>query len=156
MTGFIIFIHTIICILLTGIILIQSGKGGGLTENFAAAESMFGAKTNIVLVKATAVMAALFLITCFSLAAISSRKGKSLMTQKVSVPQQTASSVEQQIQQAADEIKQKAQENIIEIQQPAAESLGKTDEQMLDEVVPIPQATQEAPMPAEPAGAPAQ
>ena len=66
MTGFIIFIHTIICIFLVVIILMQSGRGGGLTENFAAAESMFGAKTNVFLIRGTTILASLFLVTCLS------------------------------------------------------------------------------------------
>lgn len=76
---FIAIIHSIICLLLIAVILMQSGRGGGLTENFAAAETMFGAKTNEFMVRATAVLAVLFLITSLSLAHISSRKQQSLM-----------------------------------------------------------------------------
>ena len=81
MTGFIIFIHTIICIFLVVIILMQSGRGGGLTENFAAAESMFGAKTNVFLIRGTTILASLFLVTCLSLAILSTKKDRSLMSQ---------------------------------------------------------------------------
>ena len=83
MTGFIIFIHTIVCILLMTIILMQSGRGGGLTEGFAAAESMFGAKTNIFMIRATTLLASLFLVTCLSLAILSTKKDKSLMSTKM-------------------------------------------------------------------------
>ena len=79
MFGFIVFLHVLVCMLLAAIILMQSGKGGGLTENFAAAESMFGAKTNVVLVKATAVLASFFLVTCLTLAFLSSKSNKSLI-----------------------------------------------------------------------------
>ena len=89
MTTFIIVIHTIICLLLITIILMQSGRGGGLTEGFAAAESMFGAKTNIFLIRTTTVLAALFLITCLSLAVLSSKKDKSLMSRMVSQQSKT-------------------------------------------------------------------
>ena len=83
MFGFIIILHTIVCMLLVMIILMQSGRGGGLTESFSAAESMFGAKTNIVLVKATTVLASLFLVTCLSLAFLSARSNKSLIKEKM-------------------------------------------------------------------------
>ena len=82
MTGFVIFIHALVCLMLVVIILMQSGRGGGLTESFAAAESVFGAKTNEFLIKGTNVFAILFLVTCLSLAFLSSDKQKSLMLEK--------------------------------------------------------------------------
>ncbi len=82
MTGFVIFIHALVCLMLVVIILMQSGRGGGLTEGFAAAESMFGAKTNEFLIKGTTVFATIFLVTCLSLAFLSSDKEKSLMAEK--------------------------------------------------------------------------
>lgn len=83
---FVIIIHVIICILLAIIILMQSGRGGGLTENFAAAESMFGAKTSSVLVRGTAILAGLFIVTCLSLAFLSTNRSKSLMPNQVAAP----------------------------------------------------------------------
>jgi len=83
MTGFFIFLHAVVSILLLVIILMQSGRGGGLTESFASAESMFGAKTNEFMVKSTTVIASLFLLTCLGLAIVSSQKGKSLMSSNV-------------------------------------------------------------------------
>ena len=55
MTGLILFLHAIISILLATIILMQSGRGGGLTEGFQAAESLFGAQTSSFLVKGTTI-----------------------------------------------------------------------------------------------------
>ena len=81
MTTFIIIIHTLICILLCLVILMQSGRGGGLTEAFSSAESVFGAKTNSFMVKTTTVMASIFLLTCLTLAYLSSRKERSLMSE---------------------------------------------------------------------------
>lgn len=83
MTGFFMFLHAVVSVLLLVIILMQSGRGGGLTESFASAESMFGAKTNEFMIKATTVFASLFLVTCLGLAIVSSQKGKSLMSSKV-------------------------------------------------------------------------
>lgn len=84
MFGFVIFMHTLVCILLATIILMQSGRGGGLTESFSAAESMFGARTNVVLVKATTVLASIFLVTCLTLAFYSTKSSKSLIAENMS------------------------------------------------------------------------
>ncbi len=79
MFGLIVVLHVITCILLVTVILMQSGRGGGFTEGFAAAESMFGAKTSSVMVRTTTVLALIFLTTSLSLAFLSSRKGESLV-----------------------------------------------------------------------------
>lgn len=76
---FVFILHSIVCVLLACVILMQSGRGGGLTENFAAAENMFGAKTNEFMVKATTVLAVVFLATSLGLAHFSARQQKSLM-----------------------------------------------------------------------------
>ncbi len=84
----IIIVHCLVSVLLAVIILMQSGRGGGLTEAFASAESIFGAKTNTFLIKATTFLAVIFLVTSLSLAFLSSRKDKSLMPTAVSTPTQ--------------------------------------------------------------------
>ena len=76
---FLIVIHVLTAVLLITVILMQSGRGGGLTESFSSAESMFGAKTNELMVRATAVLAGLFLVTNLSLAYINAKKERSLM-----------------------------------------------------------------------------
>ena len=80
MTTFFLIIHTLICILLCLVILMQSGRGGGLTESFSSAESVFGAKTNSFMVRTTTVFASIFLVTCLTLAFLSSRRDRSLMS----------------------------------------------------------------------------
>jgi len=102
MTGAIIFFHCIICIFLATIILMQSGRGGGLTEAFASAESIFGAKTNTFLIKGTAFLAIIFLITCLSLAFFSSKKDKSLMPTKIATPSKEDFKIEIPIEPTAD------------------------------------------------------
>ena len=89
MIGFVMAIHALICIFLAAIILMQSGKGGGLTEQFSSAESLFGAQTNTLMVKATTVLVVLFFVTCLSLAILSAKKDKSLMLNKVASPLQS-------------------------------------------------------------------
>ncbi len=96
MTGLIIFIHVVICILLIAIILMQPGKSGGLTDTMASAESVFGAKTNVFVIKTTAIFAAIFLVTCMGLAILSAQKGRSLMADQALPPVSTQGSVEQQ------------------------------------------------------------
>ena len=79
MIGFIAFLHSVLCICLIVVILMQSGRGGGLTEAFASAESMFGAKTNEMMVKITAILAVLFLVTSLSLTHLNAKQERSLM-----------------------------------------------------------------------------
>ncbi len=86
MTGFIMFIHAIICILLTTVILMQAGRGGGLTEAFAGGESMFGAQTNEFMIRATSVLTILFVGTCLGLAIMSAHSSKSLMPEQIAPP----------------------------------------------------------------------
>lgn len=79
MMGLVIVLHIIVCALLIAIILIQSGRGGGLVENFSGIESMLGTKTNAFLTKTTTILSVLFFITCLSLAFLSLRQSRSLM-----------------------------------------------------------------------------
>lgn len=80
MTGLFVFVHALVSILLIVIVLMQSGRGGGLTEGFGgAAESVFGAKTNEFMIRATAIAGTIFLVTSLSLAHLSSRTERSLM-----------------------------------------------------------------------------
>ena len=81
--GFILVIHVIVCVLLVISILMQAGRGGGLTETFQSAESMFGTQTNVFMVRFTTILAAIFICTSLLLAFKSSREGDhSLMANK--------------------------------------------------------------------------
>jgi len=80
MMGIIIAIHVIICTLLIIIIHIQAGRGGGLVEGFSGVESMFGPKTSTFLTRSTSILSTLFFITCISLAFLSAKQSKSLMS----------------------------------------------------------------------------
>lgn len=83
MMGFLMFLHILIAIFLVTIILMQSGRGGGLTEGFASAESMFGASTNEFLIRGTTILATCFLLTSLALAFLSARKEKSIIPEDV-------------------------------------------------------------------------
>lgn len=80
--GFILVIHIIVCVLLVITILMQAGRGGGLTETFQSAESMFGTQTNVFMVRFTTILAVIFLSTSLILAFNSSKGEKSLMANK--------------------------------------------------------------------------
>ena len=80
--GFILVIHVIVCVLLVITILMQAGRGGGLTETFQSAESMFGTQTNVFMVRTTTVLAAIFLCTSLFLGFKSSKGDQSLMANK--------------------------------------------------------------------------
>ena len=80
--GVILVIHVIVCVLLVITILMQAGRGGGLTETFQSAESMFGTQTNVFMVRTTTVLAVIFLSTSLILAFNSSRVDQSLMANK--------------------------------------------------------------------------
>ena len=77
---FVIIVHVIVSMVLILVILLQAGKGGGLSESFGgASQQLFGTKSSTFLNRATAVCAILFLITCLSLGILSSHGRKSLM-----------------------------------------------------------------------------
>ena len=75
-------IHVILSLFLIGVILLQGGRGGlGEALGGAAAQSLFGGGANTVMTRITAVSAGLFMVTCLSLAALSTDQGKSVMEQ---------------------------------------------------------------------------
>src|SRR5208283_4677532 len=77
--GFILVVHVIVCILLVISILMQAGRGGGLTETFQSAESMFGTQTNAFMVRLTTILAVIFISTSLLFAFQSSKVTQSLM-----------------------------------------------------------------------------
>jgi preprotein translocase subunit SecG len=80
---FVLVIHIIVSLILVAVILLQTGKGGGLAETFGGGGSsqttIFGQKAGAFLTKATEVSAVLFLCTSLSLAFLSSKRQKSIM-----------------------------------------------------------------------------
>jgi preprotein translocase subunit SecG len=88
--GFVLFIHIIACILLVISILMQAGRGGGLAESFASAESMFGTQANKFMVRVSTVLAMIFFCTSMILA-INGVKGQRSLMQKAKLPVMTNS-----------------------------------------------------------------
>ena len=81
MFNFVMVIHIIASLVLILVILMQAGRGGGMSEMFggASTQTIFGTSVGQFLTKATAVCAVLFIITSLSLAVLSSKRSKSLM-----------------------------------------------------------------------------
>jgi len=80
MITLLIVLHVVACGLLITLVLIQRGRGGGLVESFAGVESMFGTKTNAFLTRATTVLSVVFFFTCLSLAILSVKQSRSLLS----------------------------------------------------------------------------
>ena len=99
MYAVIIVIHIIASIFLIAVILLQAGRGGGLADSFGGSQmqNLFGTKSASVLTRLTTVCAALFIITCISLAIISSHRSRSLMD-KMGFPEGQADQMPAQTQ----------------------------------------------------------
>lgn len=88
-------LHVFVSLVLIFMILLQSGKGGGLSEAFGgASQQIFGTKSSTFLNRATSVCAILFLVTCLSLGILSKQGSRSLM-ETVSPQSSKPSEVEQ-------------------------------------------------------------
>jgi len=83
-------IHVIASLLLITSILLQAGRGGGLSEMFggSSTQTIFGTSATDFLKKATTVSAIVFLSTSLILAVLSSKRSKSLMDRVKVMPMQ--------------------------------------------------------------------
>lgn len=87
MVGFLMFVHAVIAVILVTAVLMQSGRGGGLTEAFSSAESMFGAQTSNFMIRMTTALAIVFFTSSLTLAIVSSKQEKSLLSNtRIAVP----------------------------------------------------------------------
>jgi preprotein translocase subunit SecG len=78
-------IHTIVSLVLIAVILLQAGRGGGLSEAFGASSTstILGTKTSVFLKRATAASAIIYILTCLTLAVMTSHRGRSLVARGV-------------------------------------------------------------------------
>lgn len=87
MFTFIVIIHVTVCIFLIVAILMQSGRGGGLSEAFGGGSgrmggtmgSLFGTESTNIMTKITIGLAIVFFITSLFITIIGRRQGISLM-----------------------------------------------------------------------------
>lgn len=86
--GLVIAIHVVASLVLIAVILLQAGRGGGLSESFGASstQSILGTKTSVFLKRATAASAIIYIITCLSLAVMTSHRGRSLVARSSVIP----------------------------------------------------------------------
>jgi preprotein translocase subunit SecG len=80
--GLVIAIHVIVSLVLICVILLQAGRGGGLSESFggSSTQTLFGTKTSVFLMRATAVAAVIYIITCLVLGVMTAHRGRSLVS----------------------------------------------------------------------------
>lgn len=82
--GLVIAIHIIASLILIFVILLQAGRGGGLSESFggSSTQTIFGTKTSVFLTRATTVSAIVYIVTCLTLAVMTSHRGRSLVARE--------------------------------------------------------------------------
>lgn len=80
MTVFVVAIHITVCFVLILVILLQAGRGSGLSWGVfgGSPQSLLGTKSASFLAKATSFCAILFLFTCIGLNVLETRKSRSL------------------------------------------------------------------------------
>ena len=89
MTIILTILHVFVCFTLIAVILLQAGRGQGLTgASFGSGnvQSLFGTRAADFLSKATSVVAICFLFTCIGLDFLEAQKSRSLLD----LPSQTA------------------------------------------------------------------
>ena len=80
MYALILVVHVLVALFLIAVVLLQGGRGGlGEALGGAAAQSLFGGGANTVMTRITAVAATLFMVTCLSLAMLSTARGRSVI-----------------------------------------------------------------------------
>jgi preprotein translocase subunit SecG len=88
MYAFVMVVHVIASVVLILVILMQAGRGGGVSEIFGGGsnQTIFGTSAAQFLTRATAACAVLFIITSLSLAVMSSRRSRSLIKPDMALP----------------------------------------------------------------------
>jgi len=98
--GLAIAFHIVACLILILVILLQAGRGGGLSESVTGniSQTLFGTKANVMLQKATTIAAIVFMVTCISLNIMASHRGRSLMELERAVQSARTMPVSQPVQ----------------------------------------------------------
>jgi preprotein translocase subunit SecG len=78
--------------MLIAVILLQAGRGGGLSESFGGSQTqtILGTKTSVFLKRATEIAAVLYILACLVLGMMTSHRGKSLVAKGGFVPNTAA------------------------------------------------------------------
>ncbi|MBI4353534.1 MAG: preprotein translocase subunit SecG [Candidatus Omnitrophica bacterium] len=77
----VIAVHVFVCFVLIFVILLQAGRGGGLSQMWGGGQpqSLFGTQTNLFMTRATEVCAVVFIVTSLVFGIMTSQRGKSLI-----------------------------------------------------------------------------
>lgn len=78
---FLIIVHITVCLILIVTILLQAGRGAGLTDMFGggeSAQSVLGTQAPAILKKVTEISAVAFLVTSLALGMVTARRGRSI------------------------------------------------------------------------------
>ena len=129
----IVILHVFVCLFLIAVILLQAGRGQGLSWGVfgGTPQSILGTKTASFLSRVTTICASIFLVTCIALNIIETRKSRSLFA-----PSKTTSQIDlAKIKQALEEA-QKASES-----SPASETTPEKPAEATREVAPTPSET---------------
>ncbi len=91
--GLVITVHVIVSLILICVILLQAGRGGGLSETFGGSQTqtILGTKTSVFLKRVTAVSAVLYILVCLLLGVMTSHRGRSLVAKGGLQPPATTS-----------------------------------------------------------------
>lgn len=128
MTILTVVLHVFVCLFLIVVILLQAGRGQGLSWGVfgGTPQSILGTKTASFLSRVTTICASLFLITCIALNIIETRKSRSLF-----MPSKTTSQIDlAKIKQALEEA-QKTPES-----SPVSETTPAKPEEAITEAAP--------------------
>lgn len=130
-------LHLISAIALIAIVLLQAGKGGGLSGAFGSgmgSETLFGARTGDVLTRATAVVATVFLSSALFMAYLSTKSGSSV-AKEIREKQIEEQDAQEKLRQLQEILKtQAAQEQAEEAADEAGEAVEEAAEETAAEV----------------------
>ena len=100
MTVVIVILHIFVCVFLIAVILLQAGRGQGLSWGVfgGTPQSILGTKTASFLTRVTTGCAIIFLFTCLALNMIEIKKSKSLVTSPKDVAQVDFSKIKEALE----------------------------------------------------------
>lgn len=96
-------VHVFVCFFLIAVILLQAGRGQGLSWGVfgGTPQSIFGTKTATFLTRVTTVCASIFLLSCIALNVIETQKSKSLILPPKPITKVDLDKIKQALDEAA-------------------------------------------------------